>query len=134
LYLFASLEVDDSSKLFGVHGGSTDQASINIGLCHEGIDSIGGDGSSVLDASSLSDVVVVQFGQDGSKVGMHFVFKIIWKAQSRITIRQETCVRRKKKKDEHTSTKPQDTNTIYKNLLASSGLHTNPVPMAQTGS
>ena len=67
------LEVDDASEFLGVEGGTTDQASVDLGHGHELVDAIGCHGSTVLDAGGLGDVLVVHLGQDGSQEGVRVV-------------------------------------------------------------
>ena len=71
--LFA-LEVDDASELFGIEGGTSDKASVDLGHGHEFINTVRCHGSTVLDSGGLCDFVVVHAGQDGSDEGMGVVF------------------------------------------------------------
>ena len=72
--LFGLLEVDDASEFLGIEGGTSDQASVDFGHGHELVDTVGSDGSSVLDAGGLGDLIVVHAGQDGSQKGVRLVW------------------------------------------------------------
>ena len=71
------LVVDDASELFGIEGSSTDQASVDLGHGHEFVNTVGGDGSTVLDTGGLGDIFVVHFGQDGTQKGVCLVWNSI---------------------------------------------------------
>ena len=68
------LEVDDASEFLGVEGGTTDQASVDLGHGHELVDAVGCHGSPVLDAGGLGDLLVVHPCQNGAEEGVRVVF------------------------------------------------------------
>lgn len=65
--LLGLLEVDDASEFLGIEGGSSNQASVNFGHGHKLVDTVRGDGSTVLDAGGLGDILVVHLFQDGTQ-------------------------------------------------------------------
>ena len=71
------LVVDDASEFLSIEGGTSDQASINLGHGHELVDGIGCDGSSVLDAGCLGDFFVVHAGQDGTQKTVGLVYCVV---------------------------------------------------------
>ena len=75
--LLGLLVVDDASEFFGIEGSSTDQASVDLGHGHEFVNTVGGDGSTVLDTGGLGDFFVVHFGQDGTQKGVCLVWNSI---------------------------------------------------------
>ena len=82
IYLFGCFEVDDASELFGIKRSTSDQTSINLRHGHEFVNTIGCDGTSVLDSCRLGDFVVVHASQDGSQKAVGLVCCILLKLKS----------------------------------------------------
>jgi hypothetical protein len=75
------LEVDNASEFLDIEGGTSDQASVDLGHGHELVDTFGCDGSTVLDTGGLGDLFVVHAGQDGTQETVRLVCcwcSVVW--------------------------------------------------------
>ena len=68
-YLFG-FKVDDASKLASVQRSSAHQDTINVFLCHQLVDGVGRDGTSVKDTRSVRRFLVKHVGQDTTASGV----------------------------------------------------------------